>query len=105
MPILDAGVRVEPGELEVLDFALTPAESSSQALHAGQVIRPVNTSLTFISPGELSSHECRMVLLSPDSSAVKVMNVKSISKGLLERGIVCFPCYNLRVGAGQIAVE
>lgn len=95
----------EPGELELGDFPSVPTEGSSEALHAGQVIGPVYTSLTFIPPSKLAPDEGRDVVFSPDSVAVKVMNIKSCSEGVFEGLVICFPCYYLGVGSTEVSVK
>lgn len=104
VPSKDAGVEVEPAALELLDFGDSPTKHRSEVSHAGQVIGAVYSSLAFVSPGEFSTHALWVERTTPDTSAIKVMDIQALSEGIFEALLFSFPGYDLGISSTKIAI-
>jgi len=64
----------------------------------------VDSSFKFVSHGIFTRSIVRIVLLAPNPSSVVVMDIEPFLKRGFKVIVVCFPCYDLGVGAREIDV-
>jgi len=105
VPIENSRVKTEPGGAELIDLCNSPTKGGLKGSYTASIVRTMNPTLAFVSPGEFPPDLLRVIRVSPDPLAVEVVDVNALEEGPLEGRLVRLPRYHLGVRPGEVDVE